>query len=395
MNRLTKTLMLLICALVAAGEPLIAQQGGNNGEGNLMKGVFKGIGPGKLRQQGAKQPLNVWMIEDETGEKLSFPILVPDASVKKVIAAPKSYIGKRCSIVWTQSEEMLAGINEVVDINHIISVSWSDTEPPGGSLGGGSPLPPSATPEMVVRAFFAAIQYKELDALNALLNDPVSYYQSKPGPKSAALADIKSDWKKYTNWVGEVLNVEPQGPTACTFQLNYSMMEGSKPRSGSLQCSVTVNPNARGRITSISAKPIRSAAPQSTPSPTNAPNNRKFRYTRPETPDIRGAVFEIDATLSPTGVKGVWKTVYLPVQPDEQPEIREFSGQITGTAKSGEKRFSITFKGDAPYLFPANQKPYWLIKDGPGGATIRVAAFEVVGRNSDQVTWNLREVESR
>ena len=395
MKRLIKTLVILICALVAAGEPLIAQQGLNTGEGNLMKGIFKGIGPGNLRQKGAKQPLNVWMIEDESGEKLSFPILVPDASVKKVIASPKSYIGKRCSIVWTQSEEMLAGINEVVDINHIVSVSWSDTEPPSGSLGGGSPLPPAATPEMVVRAFFAAIQYKELEAISALLNDPVSYYQSKPGPKSAALADIKSDWKKYTNWIGEVLNVEPQGPTACTFQLNYSMLEGEKPRSGSLQCSVTVNPNARGRITSISAKPIRSAAAQTATPAANASSARKFRYTRPETPDIRGAVFEIDATLGPTSVQGIWKTSFLPAEPDEKPVISEFSGQVTGTTKSGEKRFSISFKGDVPYLFPVNQKPYWLIKDGPKGTSIRVTAFEVVGRNSEQVTWDLREVQSR
>lgn len=395
MNRLIKTLLLLLCALVAAEKPVIAQQGFNTGEGNLMKGIFRGISPGKLRQQGAKQPLNVWMIEDENGEKLSFPILVPDASVKKVMASPKSYIGKRCSIIWTQSEEMLAGINEVVDINHVMSVRWSDNEPPSSSLGAESPLPPEATPEMVVRAFFAAIQYKELETISALLNDPVSYYQPKPGPKSAALADIKSDWKKYTNWIGEVLNVEPQGPTACTFQLNYSMLEGSKPRSGSLQCSVTVNPNARGRITSISAKPIRSAAAQSATPTTNASNTRKFRYTRPETPDSGGAVYEVDASLSPTGVKGIWKTSSLPAAPDDKPEILEFSGQVTGTAKSGEKRFSITFKGDTPYLFPANQKPFWLLKEGPGGATIRVTAYEVFGRNSNQVTWDFKEVQPR
>lgn len=97
--------------------------------------------------------------------------------------------------------------------------------------------------------------------------------------------------------------------------------------------------------------------------------------------------------MTPTTIRGTWKTTFLNEGTDERPLEVEFSGQVSGTSKTGEKRVSIAFKGETPYLFPANQKPYWLLKDGPNRMTIHVPIFEVFGRNSNQVMCELREVD--
>lgn len=122
---------------------------------------------------------------------------------------------------------------------------------------------------------------------------------------------------------------------------------------------------------------------------------RRFRFTRPEDSDIRGKVFDVGASLTPTTIRGTWKTTYIPEQADERPLVVEFSGQVTGTSKASETRLSIAFKGEPPDLFPNNQKPYWLLKEGPSGINIRVPFFEVVGRNSNQVMCELREIHTR
>jgi hypothetical protein len=382
------------------GRTLTAQQPGNNDEGNEFKGVFKGIGTGKMRQQGAKKPISVWTMDGDGGQKLAIPILAPDASIQKVIASPKSYLGKRCVVVYDQAEEMLVGFREPVDLNHVISVRWSEAAVSPTRRVEKNSITSGGSPEEVVRSFFAAIENKDLATLTELLNDPVSYYKPKPAPRAAALADIKSDWRKYANWKGEVSNVEIQSPSACTFQLSYSMLEGSKPKSGTLQCSVTLSPSAPGRISSISAKVIRKAAAAEPPreesaETKNASTMRRFRFTRPEDSDIRGKVFDVEVSLTPTTIRGTWKTTYIPEQADERPLVVEFSGQVTGTSKTSETRLSITFKGETPYLFPDNQKPYWLLKEGLSGISIRVPVFEVVGRNSNQVMCELREIHTR
>jgi hypothetical protein len=253
MKNFIRSLLLVACSLLMTGRTLIAQQPGNNGEVNEFKGVFKGISTGKMRQQGAKRPISLWTMDGEGGEKLSIPILAPDASIQKVIASPKNYIGKRCIVAYDQGEETLVGFREPVDLNHVISVRWSDTAGSPAEAVGKASITSGGSPEEVVRSFFAAVENKDLATLTELLNDPVSYYQPKPAPRAAALADIKSDWRKYSNWKGEVSKVEVQNPNACTFQLSYSLLEGSKPKSATLQCSVTLNPSAPGRISSISA----------------------------------------------------------------------------------------------------------------------------------------------
>ena len=257
MKNFMRTFLLLFCSLVMFGRSLNAQKPGTSSEENEFRGVFRGIGTGEMREKGAKKPIRVWKMDGDGGQKLSIPILAPDAPIQKVIASPESYIGRRCIVVYEQAEVVLVGSREPVDLNTVISVQWSESAASPARGAGKISRNPGVSPEEVVRNFFAAIENKDLATLTELLDDPVSYYQPKPAPRTTALADIKSDWRKYNNWKGEVSNVELQSPGACTFQLNYSMMEGSKQRSGSLQCSVTFSPRDPGRISSISSKVIR------------------------------------------------------------------------------------------------------------------------------------------
>jgi hypothetical protein len=398
MKNLIRFFLLLGCSLFMTERPLNAQKPGTNSEENEFRGIFKGIGTGEMREKGAKKPIRVWKMDGDRGEKLTIPILAPDAPIQKVIASPESYIGKRCIVVYDQAEVMLVGSSEPVDLNTVISVRWAEaaTSPARGvEKTSGTPR---GSPEEVVRSFFSAIENKDLETLTELLNDPVSYYQPKPAPRTAALADIKSDWRKYNNWKGEVSNVELQSPNACTFQLHYSMLEGTKPRSGTLQCSVTLSPSDPSRISSISSKVIRKGATEEAPHGESTgtkftPATRRFRFVRPEDPDTSGKIFDVAVSLTPTTIRGTWKTSFLHEGADERPLVVEFSGQVSGTSKAGEKRVSIAFKGETPYLFPANQKPYWLLKDGPSGMSIHVPVFEVFGRNSNQVMYELREVD--
>ena len=257
MKNFMRTFLLLFCSLVMVGRSLNAQKLGTSSEENEFRGVFTGIGTGELREKGAKKPIRVWKMDGDGGQKLTIPILAPDAPIQKVVASPDSYIGKRCVVVYEQAEVMLVGSREPVDLNTVISVRWSEAPSSPTRRGEKISGPSGGSAEEVVRNFFAAIENKDLATLTELLNDPVSYYQPKPAPRTAALANIKSDWRKYHNWKGEVSNVELQSPGECTFQLHYSMLEGSKPRSGTLQCSVTFSPSDPGRISSISSKVIR------------------------------------------------------------------------------------------------------------------------------------------
>jgi len=76
-------------------------------------------------------------------------------------------------------------------------------------------------------------------------------------------------------------------------------------------------------------------------SPKDASNLRKFQHTRPKDPNADGAIFDIDASLTATIMEGTWKSTYLSGEPEQRPEVIEFSGQITGTSKSHERASSL------------------------------------------------------
>ena len=69
---------------------------GDHGE---FHGVFRGIVEGKGRIRGSKRPFPGWIMEDDSGQRFLYWVLEADASVAKVVAAPKSFIGRRCVIL--------------------------------------------------------------------------------------------------------------------------------------------------------------------------------------------------------------------------------------------------------------------------------------------------------
>lgn len=91
-------------------------------------------------------------------------------------------------------------------------------------------------------------------------------------------------------------------------------------------------------------------------------------------------------------MSGVWTSSELTPDPDFPTEKVEFLGQVSGVEKSGDKKVRMSFKPE-PYMFPANQKPYWLLREGAAaGTTILVPTYRVFGRNSEKVLWEFREV---
>ncbi len=80
-----------------------------------VTGTFTGIEQGDYAH---------WNLRTESGEERSFFILRPDASVEKVIAKPKSYIGRKCRVQWKESIENIPEAGGKISVEQILSVEW-------------------------------------------------------------------------------------------------------------------------------------------------------------------------------------------------------------------------------------------------------------------------------
>jgi hypothetical protein len=116
-----------------------------------------------------------------------------------------------------------------------------------------SPTSPQAPPsiESVALSFFAAIRNRDLEWITGALDDPIRYYTHGVIPVSRAIADIQSDWRRYSNWRGTITEFKSSEPFSCTFTLDYSLIEGDKIRAANLKLGLTLNPKWPHRITKI------------------------------------------------------------------------------------------------------------------------------------------------
>ena len=110
--------------------------------------------------------------------------------------------------------------------------------------------------ENLIRSYYQAIQGRNDAAVANFFADQVDYYSSGTIPKSKVMADVRGDWKRYSNSTFAVSNFESLSPTSCQFILDYSLMQGERPRRGKLQMSATLTSNQPQRIQSIKAKVI-------------------------------------------------------------------------------------------------------------------------------------------
>jgi hypothetical protein len=256
----TAFLRRLFCLLLGAifgMQPALALQLSEYGESGESSGIFRGIVSGKKRLQGSKTNFQGWMMESKKGEKEIFALIEFEPSVAKVLSNPAAFIGKECTITFDMVEELLVGLKEPTDIVRIRDVKWTN-QSARVPIVSASAQGPQTSVEAVIRSFFAAIEDHDLGTLTQLLDDPVQYYKERPISRKAALADIQGDWKRYQNWKGLITDFRTDSAFSCTFKLSYTLLEGQRPRSSTLQCTASVNPDKPNAISRITAKVVKS-----------------------------------------------------------------------------------------------------------------------------------------
>lgn len=347
------------------------------------------------RLQGSKKNFQGWLIQSKNGETSVFAILEAEPSVNKVAASPQAYIGKECVVIWEMVEEVLAGQKEPTDLTRIRDVRWGTDKsaPPAKTTA----QPQGSSLETTVRSFFKAIENQDLSAVTQLLDDPVQYYQGRPMSRAAVLADIKGDWKRYTDWQGQVTDFKSSNPLSCTFKLSYTLMEGSKPRASTLQCSLSVNPKRPASISKITSIVVKNALPpklseqRSQPEAPAQTTMRRFQFQRPEDDAAVAALHTIDISIDDQRVTGTWivKTEY-DTKDDGKPIV--FTGQILRGGNDKEMKISVSFKGLEPY-FPVSKSIVWSLTTSANlTTTIQVPNYWVYGRTHKPVVWNFREI---
>jgi hypothetical protein len=234
------------------------------GESGTFSGIFRGIVSGKNRLQGSKKNFQGWIMETKNGEKEIFALIEFESSVAKVLSNPAAFTGKECTVTVDMVEELLAGRKEPTDIIRIRDVKWTQPSARAPMVSSAAQSPPTSI-ESIVRSFFVAIEDHDIGTLTHLLDDSVEYYQTRPISRAAVLADIKGDWKRYQNWKARITDFQTDGAFSCTFKLSYTSMEGPRPRSSTLQCTASVNPNKPNALSKITAKVVKSTEPPLAP----------------------------------------------------------------------------------------------------------------------------------
>ena len=79
------------------------------------EGTFTGIEQGDYAH---------WNMRTKAGE-ISFYILKPDASVEKVLANPKPFVGRKCRITYKKTTENIPEAGGKMEIQQIVSVEWT------------------------------------------------------------------------------------------------------------------------------------------------------------------------------------------------------------------------------------------------------------------------------
>ena len=206
--------------------------------------------PEKTDFRDRKKNFQGWIMETKNGEKEIFALIEFESSVAKVLSNPAAFIGKECTVTVDMVEGLLAGRKEPTDLIRIRDVKWTQQSARAPMVSSAAQSPPTSI-ESIVRSFFVAIEDHDIGTLTHLLDDSVQYYQTRPISRAAVLADIKGDWKRYQNWKARITDFQTDGAFSCTFKLSYTSMEGPRPRSSTLQCTASVNPNKPNGLSKI------------------------------------------------------------------------------------------------------------------------------------------------
>lgn len=144
----------------------------------------------------------------------------------------------------------------------LITASYKSQSEPSisepSSIQISSELPPENTLglESRIRSYYQAIQGRNEAAVGTYFADQVDYYSSGTVPKSKVMADVRGDWKRYSNTTYSISDFQSLSPTSCQFILYYTLMQGDRPRQGKLQMNATLTSDQPQKIQSIKAKVI-------------------------------------------------------------------------------------------------------------------------------------------
>ena len=65
-----------------------------------------------------------FVIKDGQGEERSYFILKPDRSTQAVLDAPDNFVGKKCRVIFQESEELLPEAGQRMKITKVLGVQW-------------------------------------------------------------------------------------------------------------------------------------------------------------------------------------------------------------------------------------------------------------------------------
>jgi hypothetical protein len=129
-----------------------------------------------------------------------------------------------------------------------------------------SQLPPETdqaaqSTEAIIRDYYRAVVSRDEVAVQSFFAETVNYLSYGNQSKAKVLADHRGDWKRYSGSQFEVSNFVSTGPSSCQFILDYSLMQGERPRRGKLQMTATFTDSVPQKITSLQARVISAKLP--------------------------------------------------------------------------------------------------------------------------------------
>ena len=110
--------------------------------------------------------------------------------------------------------------------------------------------------ETVIRDYYRAVVARDEAVVQNSFAEKVNYLSYGTLPRAKVLADHRGDWKRYSKSQFEVSNFVSTSAVSCRFIVDYSLMQGDRPRFGRLEMKATLTAAAPQKITTLEAKVI-------------------------------------------------------------------------------------------------------------------------------------------
>jgi uncharacterized caspase-like protein len=183
-----------------------------------------------------------------------------DGDARISVSELRDYLGQRVSELTKGAQKPSAVASERDQDFDLIRVATTGRKTLQSSEDK-SDLPPEPSQavqgtEAIIRDYYRAVVSRDESAVQSFFADSVNYLSYGNQSKAKVLADHRGDWKRYSGSQFEVSNFVSTGPSSCQFIVDYSLMQGERPRRGKLQMTATFTDSLPHKITSLQAKVI-------------------------------------------------------------------------------------------------------------------------------------------